>query len=1080
MHPILQLKLLGGFHAARGDEPLRTLDPPRLQGLLACLAIRCGIPQQRHRLAFTFWPDSTEAQARTNLRQLLHRLRHALPDHERFIQSDRRAVFWRPEAPAVVDTIQLEAAWRQVDAARERGDSDRAIVAARRAAGLYGGDLLPECYEEWIEADRRRLKERTRAGLIHLIDLLESRRRYAEALPHVDTLLRIDPLREESHRTRIRLYALTGEPALAARAYEECAAMLERETGRGPSPETRALKERVAPAGTVVIDTPATGSRTELTVIGRHGEWRSLVGAWKRSAAGESHVMLVRGEAGIGKSRLAEALVEWAERQGVCTARSRCYMAEGLLPYGPITQWLRGGLRSRLERIDAVWRRELARLLPELAEKPSREEGAEPWRRTRLFEALARAAIADGEPTLLLLDDLQWCDGDSLELLHYLLRYDRSARILVLATLRTGEPGADPRLPSWVLQLREQELIAELPLHPLSAEETAALAREVAGTPIDADRLSSLYDETEGNPLFTVETVRSWNGPSSRLPTGWDAPSLPAKVRWVIQGRLEQLSREAGELVGVAAVIGREFSLPVLRRAAGGGSGVVRSLDELVERHIVQERSERVYDFTHDKIREVAYARLSSVRRTWLHGQVANALESTSGEPESVAGEIARHLEQSGRGVDAIPYYRKAAAHAWSILAHREAADHLRRALRLLDSVSEEGARVELELEIQTALGAALVVTDHYSGTRVWETYTRARDLCGRLGRTPTPPILRALALAALMRSRLPEVLDLARQLLRAAERDADPMLEVESHYVLGVAYYWQGRMPLALSHLERALEHYDPGRARQHLQLYAQDPSVICGVRLALALWHVGESDEAHRLVLEALARAEELAHPFSLAYARYWGVWVLIECGDIAEARSHIVGLKRDATEHGLAVWPAMAAVLEGWLRVEDGDPVGGLALMRRGREEYRALEVSLGFPYQQGLHARACRRAGRIQEALQAIDQALAMSRGTGECFWDAELYRMQGELLLERGAPAREASAPVRKALEVAREQGASALERRALATLRRLERDATEKREVHGTGQPACGRRDSGGRSGMRVRPPPDVASRPRT
>jgi predicted ATPase len=261
-------------------------------------------------------------------------------------------------------------------------------------------------------------------------------------------------------------------------------------------------------------------------------------------------------------------------------------------------------------------------------------------------------------------------------------------------------------------------------------------------------------------------------------------------------------------------------------------------------------------------------------------------------------------------------------------------------------------------------------------------------------------------------------------------------MLEVEAYYVLGVTEYWRGNLLASRRHLEHALERYDRSRARQHLQLYAQDPGVICGVRLALTLWHLGEVERAHRLCLDTLADAEAVGHPFSLAYARYWGAWVLIEVGDTAELRRQIVGLNRDAIEYGLAVWPAMSAVLEGWLRTEDGDSDGGIEIMREGVAAYRSVQVSLGLPYQQGLLARACRRAGRAEEALRAVDAGLVDSRRTGENFWDAELLRVRGELLLERGSVAESRDA-LRRAREVASEQGARTLEERAAVALARL-------------------------------------------
>lgn len=1048
MATLLRLALLGDFRAVHRGEPLRTLAPLRLQSLLAYLVLRSGIPQDRQRLAFTFWPDSSDAQARTNLRQLFHTLRRALPDRDRFLAADRRTLLWRADAPASVDVVELEGSWRAADAAMANGEVAGAIAESRRAAQLYAGDLMPGCYDRWIEPDRDRLRGLTLRGLARLVTLLESRREYGEAVAYVQSLLRLDPFREESHQALIRLHMLQGEWALAARAYRDCAAVLERELGVGPGPETRALFERVQRGESLVAAQPAADGGRSPVLVGRHGEWRRLVDAWERTTGGDAGLVVITGDAGIGKTRLAQDVLDWAARQGFATARARCYAAEGLLTYDPVAQWLRGdAVRSRFHELDPAWRAELARVLPELDPRRAEagDEGTtiEGWRRLRLFEAMARAMLAPGDPLLLLLDDLQWCDADTLAWLHYLLRYDDAAPLLILATMRTGEAGDNPHLPAWLAQLRNEEMVTELELGPLGRDDTARLAEEVAERELGPGELDALHRETEGIPLFVVEMVRASGAAADPADAGGGKPPLaiPGKVQNVIRGRLAQLSSAARDLVGLAATMGRDFALPVLRRATGAEDELIAALDELLVRQLVREQGDRAYDFTHDKIREVAYAELSSARRTLLHERVARALAETStGGLAPVSGEIARHLERAGQGLLAIPHYRRAAERALSVYAGEEAAGYLRRALELLAELPDTDEWAERELELQTALGAALVVTDHYSGARVWEVYTRAQALCARIGSPPSPPVLRALALASLMRSQHRDVLALGRALLRAAEGERDPMLEVEAHYVMGVALYWHGRIPAACRHLQRALERYDPRRARAHLNLYIQDPAIICGVRLAIARWHEGEAGIARRLCLETLERAESLGHPFSLAYARYFGSWVLIECGDLDSARRQLRPLIEESLRHRLAAWATLGTILEGWLRTEDGDIEAGLEQMRRGAGDYDAMEVSLGFPYHQGLYARACRRGGRTVDALRAVGAALAMAARTRERFWDAELLRLRGELLLERGASPDAPRRDFTRALEVARGQGARSLELRAALALTRLERD----------------------------------------
>jgi DNA-binding SARP family transcriptional activator/predicted ATPase len=1041
----LEIQLLGDVritHRAR----VVPLDSPRLQALLAYLILHRGSPQQRRRAAFLFWPESTESQALTNLRQLLHHLRRALPGLDGCVDADRRTIVWKPDAPARIDVVELEAACEATERASAEGDVSSAILAAERASACYAGDLLPDCYDEWLEPERDRLRRATRGLLERLIGWLEARQEPGRALGHAARLLELDPLGEPGHRARIRLLALVGDRAGAVRAFQECAAVLERELGVEPSPETRALCDRIRSGEPAEADRPLSGpSASPIALVGRAAEWERLREAFPRAADGP-RVVVITGEAGIGKTRLAEALVDWAAAQGTATARARCWAAEGLLPLAPVAEWLRSpGLRDGVAALEPAWRAEVSRVLPELGADGGDPTGAaEPWRRTRLFEALARAVGAGDEPRILLLDDLQWGDGDTLEWLHYLLRRAPGPPLLLVATLRSGEPATHAGLSGWLLQLRQLGLLDSIALEALDLSQTAALGEAVAGRALQAAEAAELHRQTEGSPLFIVETVRSRlsgddGGPVSAAS---EAP-VPPRVHAVIRGRLDRLGPDAAELVTLLATLGRDFTLPLLRAAEPQDPArLARALDELVQAHIIRER-DGAYQFGHDKIREVAYAEAGGARRALLHERAARALAAASAGPvgaamalgsqDETAGEIARHFERAGLAEAAIPWFRRAADRARSVFANREAADHLERALELLGGLPESAERDEQELELQTALGVPLVALHHYSGQRVWRTYRRARELCDRLGRRPSPPILRALALAGLMRSRLPDVVELGDELVQSAEASGDPMLRVEAQYVLGVARYWQGAPGAARDRLRRALDLYDPARGADHLRLFTQDPGVVCGVRLALAEWHLGDPKTAHRRCLQAVRRAEDLAHPFSLAYARLFGTWVLLNCDDLAEARRQITALLRESEQHGMSVWPAMGGIIEGWLMTTDGRGEEGIERMRRAMAAFAADDVDLGFPYHQGLYADACHRLGRPERGLAAVDEALAMAERTGERFWDPELHRLRGALLQATDAPAAAVEDAFRRGLDAARSQGAPTLERRIVAT-----------------------------------------------
>ncbi|HET7090468.1 MAG TPA: BTAD domain-containing putative transcriptional regulator, partial [Anaerolineae bacterium] len=599
----LHIHLLGDFRLVYDDSPVTTVAQARLQALLAYLLLHRHSPQPRRRLAFLFWPDTAEPQALTNLRQLLHHLRHSLPAADQCLQVETKTVQWRLHAAYTLDVAGFEHDLTQAAAAAKVGRFESERAALESALQHYGGDLLPGCYDDWILPERERLRQAYFGALERLILLAEDQRDYRSAIGHAERLLRDDPLHETTYRRLIRLHALHGDRASALRVYHTCVTVLERELGVEPNTDTQEAYQRLlnmeAPA--VLRARPPAVSGARPALVGRHGEWMMLRSAWRRAAAGHAAFVLISGEAGIGKTRLAEEFLEWAAQQGMRTARTRSYAAEGRLAYAPVAELLRADpLRTRLSRLEDVWLTELARLLPELLVKhpdlPDPQPITDGWQRKRLFESLARAVLGDKGPLLLLLDDSQWCDQDTLEWLHYLLHFDAEARLFIVGAVRFEEVDQAHPLTPLMLDLRSREQIIEIKLGPLDEGDTAALAEQMAGRKLNADQASRLYRYTEGNPLFVVETIRAevsggeanralvlQNPPLSQRPPF--STVMPAKVQALIQARLRQLSPPARELVGLAATIGRAFTSDVLAQAsASDEETLVRALDELWRR----------------------------------------------------------------------------------------------------------------------------------------------------------------------------------------------------------------------------------------------------------------------------------------------------------------------------------------------------------------------------------------------------------------------------------------------------------------------------------------------------------------
>jgi DNA-binding SARP family transcriptional activator len=1048
----LRIRLLGGLDLRQGEAALPPLGSARAESLLAFLLLHREAAQPRQRLAFLLWPDSSEGQARTNLRHLLHVLRRALPEADRFLEVTPRTLRWRADAPCWLDVAAFDAALARAE--REPGgpegsggapvDREAALV---EAVDLYAGDLLQGTYDEWLADERERLRQRYLQALERLVELLEARGDLAAATGRAERLLREDPLREPTYQVLMRLHDARGDRARAVGVYHACAATLARELGVEPSAATRRayaalLPARAEPDARERPGRPVAAGAAPL--VGRAAQRALLVDLWRRSERGAAQLALVTGEPGAGKTRLVEELAAWCAQSGAATAEARSYPAEGALAYGPVVAWLRSGpIAAHLGRLDPGRRAELARLLPELAPSAA---GPPPDRGRRLlFEALAQALAAPGGPLLLVADDLHWADAETVAFLHFLLRSRPQARLLVAATARDEQLGDQHPLRVLRAGLRALGQLTEVEVGRLSPPETAALAGRLAGRELAPAAAERLFAETEGNPLFVVEALRAgWPGrPGERGP-------LTPRVQAVIEARLAQLSPPARELAGVAAAIGRELTTDVLAEASQADEEtLVGGLDELWRRRIVRDRGPDAYDFTHDRIREVAYAALGPARRRHTHRRVARALERLrAGDPDPVAAQVAAHHDRAGDAEEAIAWYERGAGVAQHLGANAEAARLLDRALELAQARPETRARRERELALVTRLQAPLGVAEGWSSDRLAAAQRRGLELAALTGVEPDAPLLLSMALASLVRGDF-EGAQRVGERLRAGGMDAgDDLRRVEGEYLLGIASFWKGEFPAARRRFEAAVDRYRAEQRPTHLLRFGMDLEVICASRLGNTLWFLGHPDAATRAAGAALALAAEIGHPFSRATALVFAAMLAVDLGDPASVRSHTAALSAQPEDHEPPT-RVPADALRGFVEVLDGRAAAGIDRIRR------ALDDPAEGEHAPGMHAciarlllEACRIAGDAGAGLAAADRILAASDNVHT--WEAEAGRLRGEFLAALGAPADQVTAELERAVGTARRQGARMLERRAAESLRRHRRTAERAWPTAGT------------------------------
>ena len=1058
----IHVSLLGGFSVAVAGQPVS--DHWRLRKaktLVKLLALAPGHRMHREVAVGVLWPDAEPQVATNNLHQVLHNVRRMLGPASIGLVDD--VVRLSPAGRLTVDIDQFE----QAAAVARRGAD---IAALQHAVQLWTGPLLPEDrYADWAEEHRDRLTETHAAVATLLGSALAARGDHEATLALLEPLAFARPRDEHLHRVLIASLASSGRRWEAIEAYERLRDALDEAYAAEPEPQTKVLYRRLL-TGEQVAHAPHPTGPGRPALVGRRPEWERLRSAWQRASDGESHLFLITGEAGIGKTRLAEELLVWAEQKGIATARTRSYSADGRLTLAPVAEWLRSdAVRRSLGRLDDVWLTEIARLVPELlVERPQLrrpEDLTQFGQGQRFLEALSRAVLTAPQPLLLMIDDMQWCDQGTLEWLHFLLRPDRRQRLLVLGTARQEDLVPSHRLAPWLLRLRSEGSATDLALEPLGVAETAQLASQVIRRELDDRSASQLYAETDGNPLFVVEMARAglgrgarqrWSGGHDLSGPRFATTDLPPRMHAVIAGRLTQLTSGARELAGLAAAVGQTFTVELLSEASGADpASLTERLDELWHRRIVKTAPQQtvlspgnastgatsgpgaiMFDFSHDKIRDVAYAELSPVRRRDWHSRIAQAMERLcANDLDPVSGQLASQYEHAGEAVRAIPFYQRAAEVAMRVYAHEEAIALIRRGMGLLDGMTDLARRDEQEVRLLQLLALALVATHGYGAPGVLEALSRAQSLNSELGKPAEPPVLRALAIAHLNNGDFRAANGFGEQLLRLATQECDPILLVEAHYVQGVALFWTGSFAESSSHLEQALGYYDPKHSPAHITRYSQDPSVVCRCRFAFNLWCRGYPDEARTVQLTAMAQAGALAHPFSLAYALTWDAMLHHAMGDSDSVLESVGAITTLNGKHPLRFWSSWATVLHGWALAEAGQPERGIAEIRRGDGELRAVGGRFLRPFVIRLLAEQFRRLGRIEDGLALLTE-FSTGAGTDQSWCDAELQRLRGALLLAHGREP-EAEAAYRRAIEIAQRQQAKVFELRATTNLAEL-------------------------------------------
>ena len=612
------------------------------------------------------------------------------------------------------------------------GDAAAFLTHAEAAIAEYRGELIPGSYDDWVLDEREPLLR----GCVDLCDGAIAARREAgdrsAAIAIARRRVELKPLEEVGYRVLMELQAQAGDRAAAVSTYHRCATVLERELGVSPDTETTALVDRLLERR----DTPATsldlaGYQSGRTgaggrgLVGRDREMELLEQCWRRAADGRAALVLVSGEPGVGKSRLVAELGLLAGAEGAVVATARCFGQLGRLALAPVADWLRSpDLAGAVAALEPVWQLEIERLVPRpgaLAGRAEAGTGRPPadgtlsmgdgWQRHRFFEGLARAVIPSGRPALLVLDDVQWCDQETVAWLVFVLGFAAGTPLLVAATARSNELDDNREVSASLRALRSAGMLTDIDLAPLDPTGTGELAASILGRPLGPPEEILLHSATGGYPLFVAEAARSLPDPTTLGPS-----LLITDLDAVLRRRLEQASPVARQVAGLASAVGRDFSLDLLSEASDlDTDSLVRAVDELWRLRILREQRSG-YDFSHDLLRDAAYASITPPRRWLLHRRLAQGIELLhSDDDDSVAALLGEQYDRGGRPDRAFIHFRRAADAAAAVFANADALRHHRRCLGLVEAMPAGRDRDERELEVLQAMCAPLNGLQGYS-----------------------------------------------------------------------------------------------------------------------------------------------------------------------------------------------------------------------------------------------------------------------------------------------------------------------------------------------------------------------------
>jgi len=806
------------------------------------------------------------------------------------------------------------------------------------------------------------------------------------------------------------------------------------------------------------------GSTGLTPLVGREQEVALLRERWAQVKDGLGQVVLLSGEAGIGKSRLVQVLKEQVatEPQGWLTPcqcspyyqNSALYPMIDLLERVVLTFNREESPQQKLGKLEGFlvqYGLPLAEVMPLFAALLSLPLTADyaplavspDQQKQKTLHALLTVMlrIAAQRAVLFVMEDLHWVDPTTLEFLSLLVDQGPTARMLALFTFRPDFS------PPWT----GRSHLTQVTLPRLPRRQATQMTSHLAhGKVLPFEVVEQVVAKTDGVPLFVEELTKmvlesgllqeredryELTGPLPPL-------AIPVTLHDSLMARLDRLASVKG-LAQLGATLGREFSYELLQAVAPWDEETLRrGLQQLVEAEFLYQQGlppQATYLFKHALIQDAAYQSLLRSTRQRHHQRIAQVLEARFPDLCETQPELlAHHCTEAGVMAQAIPYWQRAGQRAIERSAHLEAIAHLSKGLEVLGTLPDTPERAQQELDLQITLGPALSATKSWAAPEVGRAYARARELCQQIGETPQLfTVLRGLWVFYVVRAEYQTALELGERCLTLAHSLQDPSLLLEAHHTHWDTLFWLGEVVSARAHMEQGAALYDPQKHRSHAFLYEEDPGVCRLAAEAPALWLLGYPDQALGSIHNALTLAHEISHPYSSALALAQAA-LLHHCRrETRLTQERAEAVITFSIDQGFPFWAAWGTILRGWALTEQEQGEEGIPQLRHGMAAWQATGAELTWPLWLALLAEAYGKVGQTEAGLTALAEALATVHKTGERWWETELHRLKGELLLRRASPTEEVEVCFRQALEIARRQQARSLELRAATSLSRL-------------------------------------------